>query len=178
VGDEMADTLEVDIEYLRQRLRYEPETGKLYWLDYEGMPVNWRTKHAGKEAFTSHHTGYKAGKINSIKFLAHRVAWALYCGKWPNEQIDHINGVRCDNRITNLRAVTPQENQRNRKKQANNTSGVCGVYWDLNRGKWRARIKLDRGYRHLGHFDNLEDAAKVRKEAEVKHEFHENYGRD
>jgi HNH endonuclease len=178
VGDEVTDTLEVDIDYLRQRLRYEPEAGKLYWLDYEDMPKRWRTRWAGKEALAAHNgQGYKTGRIGGTQFLAHRVAWALWCGKWPDEQIDHINGVRCDNRITNLRAVTPQENQRNRKKQANNTSGVCGVNWNSGVGKWQARVKVDRISRHLGYFDTLEEATVVRKEAEVKYEFHENYGR-
>ena len=169
----------IDIDYLRQRLRYEPETGKLYWLNYEGMPKWWSIRYAGKEAFTARNgQGYKHGRFCSVTVRSHRVAWALHYGEWPAEQIDHINGVRDDNRIANLRAVSNQENQKNAKKQSNNTSGVVGVSWVNAARKWQVRINTPNKTQHyLGLFDTLEGATKARKGAEIKYGYHENHGR-
>jgi hypothetical protein len=175
----MTDTLEVDIDYLRQRLRYEPETGKLYWLASENMPKSWQARWVGREAFTSveGRGSYKRGSIDCVLFKAHRVAWALHYGEWPTEEVDHINGVRDDNRIVNLRVVSSQGNRRNTKRRSDNTSGVCGVY-RKGKSKWRALIVVDGKQKYLGCFGTPEEAAKARKEAEVKYEFHENHGRD
>jgi hypothetical protein len=173
------NALDIDIDYLRQRLRYEPETGKLYWLHYESMPKGWLTKYAGKEAFTAGNgKDYRRGSLDSTQFLAHRVAWALHYGEWPTDQIDHINGVKDDNRVVNLRAVNSQENSKNSKKSSKNTSGVSGVCWHRRYRKWLVGIKLDYKRKHLGYFDTIEEATKARKEAEVKYGFHENHGRD
>jgi hypothetical protein len=169
----------ISIDYLRQRLRYEPETGKLYWLGYEDMPRRWLTRYSGREAFTTQHSkGYKTGYVDTATLFAHRVAWALYYGGWPTKQIDHINGVRHDNKISNLRVVSCQENNRNAKRREDNTSSVCGVYRKKSGGRWVAQIKVYGKQKYLGCFDTLEEATKVRKEAEVKYEFHENHGRD
>lgn len=175
----MGKTETIDIDYLRQRLRYEPETGKLYWLDCEGMPKSWLTKFSGREAFTTQHSrGYKIGHVTPATLFAHRVAWALYYGGWPTEQIDHINGVKHDNKISNLRVVSSQENNRNVKRREDNTSGVCGVYRKESGRRWVAQIVVEGKQKYLGCFDTLEEATKVRKEAEVKYGYHENHGRD
>jgi hypothetical protein len=165
------------IDYLRKRLRYEPETGKLFWLDYEGMPTKWRTRYAGKEAFTSDDgKGYLLGGIEDRLFRAHRVAWALYTGEWPTDQIDHINGVRDDNRISNLRVVSNQENLKNASMRRNNTSGVTGVCWHKLQRKWVAQIKINGRRLNLGLFDTIEEAAAVRKEASIKYGYTERHG--
>jgi hypothetical protein len=164
------------VDYLRKRLRYEPETGKLFWLDYEGMPQRWLTRWAGKEAFTAYSNGYLIGGICGVMFLAHRVAYAIHYGEWPDDQIDHINGVRRDNRISNLRVVNHQENLRNANMKRNNTSGITGVVLHKSTGKWLARICV--GYRriHIGYFDTLEEATAARKEAAAKYGFTERHG--
>ena len=165
------------VDYLRKRLRYEPETGKLFWLDYAEMPSHWRTRFAGKEAFiTVNGHGYRTGNIDRAKFRAHRVAWAIHYGQWPSRQIDHKNGVRADNRIENLRVVTPQENMRNSKMRCDNASGVSGVSWVKARGKWLARIKIDGRPKHLGLFDSIEDAAAARAEASARYGFSSRHG--
>jgi hypothetical protein len=165
------------IDYLRQRLRYEPETGKLFWLDYEGMPKRWRTRFAGKEAFTADDgEGYLRGGIDTHLFRAHRVAWALHYGEWPDDQIDHINGVRDDNRIINLRVVGILDNNRNKAMHSNNTSGVTGVVWYKPYCKWQTRIKVNGRTLFLGYFDSFEEAAAVRKEASIKYGFTERHG--
>lgn len=165
------------IDYLRKRLRYEPETGKLFWLDYEGMPNNWRARWADKEAFTSvTELGYLKGKIDGVTFKSHRVAYAIHHGVWPTLCIDHINGVRNDNRISNLRVVSQQENCHNATMQNNNKSGVNGVHWHKTAGKWVAQIGVNNRMKHLGLFNTIEEAAAARKEAADKHGYTERHG--
>jgi hypothetical protein len=165
------------IEYLRQRLRYEPDTGKLFWLDYEGMPNNWRARFAGKEAFTYLGVGgYYQGSVGGALYHAHRVIWAIYHGKWPTHHIDHINGVGADNRIVNLRDVTRQENMKNMKMPKNNTSSVTGVVWDKAAHKWKVQIQVDNRTLHLGRFSTFEEAAEARKTAAKKYGFTERHG--
>jgi hypothetical protein len=173
----MTDKNLPSIDYLHKRLRYEPETGKLFWRDCEDMPVQWRARYAGKEAFTALSThGYPYGAVDDRKFSAHRIIWAIHHGYWPRDQIDHINGIRVDNRISNLRVVTHEENQRNSSMKRNNTSGVTGVSWNKLRSKWMARIMIDGRYRHLGSFDTLDAAAEVRAEASRKHGYTDRHG--
>lgn len=164
------------VDYLRKRLRYEPETGKLFWLDYEGMPKRWRTRYSGKEAFTSNADGYRQGKIDGVRFLAHRVVWAIHHGEWPNDQIDHINGVKDNNRVSNLRVVSNTENHRNKTMRSDNTSGTTGVYWRKSCRKWTASIMVDSRHKYLGYFDTIEEAAAARKEASAKYGFTERHG--
>lgn len=165
------------IDYLRKRLRYEPDTGKLFWLDYDGMPKYWLTRYAGKEAFTAAKPeGYRLGQISGLTFSAHRIAWAIYYDEWPDDQIDHVNGVKDDNRISNIRVVNSQENHKNMPMQSNNTSGITGVTWDNRKRKWKAQIVVDRRCINLGYFNTLEEAAAVRKEAAIKYGFTERHG--
>jgi hypothetical protein len=173
----MRETRTLPIDYLRKRLRYEPDTGKLFWLDYEGMPQKWRTRYVGKEALASlSRKGYKKGKIGGVDCYAHRVAYALHHTEWPSDQIDHVNGVKTDNRIINLRVVTNQENNRNVPMRRNNSSGVTGVCWDKRVSKWRANVVVGGKFKHLGYFDTVEEAAAVRKAASEKYGFTERHG--
>lgn len=173
-------------ELLRELLDYDPETGKLTWLprtkdNHPNDQVRRRlnTQFAGREAFTTTSSkGYKRGILLNRDFLAHRVIWALHTGAWPEDQIDHVNGNRSDNRIENLRVVSNQENQKNQRLYSNNTSGYMGVLWNKGCKRWSSRIQVDGGNLHLGLFDDIEDAIAARKEAEIKHGFHENHGRD
>lgn len=176
-------------ELLRKLLRYEPETGKLFWKERsvdmfsdgkqtaEHNCASWNEKYAGKEAFTAGDRGYKQGLILGRNYKAHRVIWALVNGEWP-DNIDHINGIRDDNRIDNLRSVSQAENNRNAKRRSNNTSGVCGVHWYKRGNKWVAQIRADGNIKHLGYFTDFDDAVAARKEAEIEHGYHENHGRD
>ena len=165
------------IDYLRKRLRYESETGKLFWLNYEKMPQRWRTRYADKEAFTFlSGKGYKKGKIDGSTYFAHRIVYALHYAEWPTDQIDHINGVKTDNRISNLRVVTNQENHRNSPMRRDNSSGVTGVYLHKDTGKWYAGITVGGKFKKLGLFDTLEEAAEARKAASEKYGFSERHG--
>lgn len=175
---------------LRKLLRYEPETGKLFWKRRTPDMFNecsqgrerrcaiWNTKFAEKEALASSEgRGSLHGRIFNKAYKAHRVAWALYNGEWPTHEIDHINHIPNDNRIANLRCVIGRENSRNLPMRIDNNSGATGVAWHKKAGKWRARIKVDRDL-HLGLFDTFEDALAARRSAEAKYKFHPNHGRD
>jgi len=177
-------------ETIRKLLEYNPATGKLFWRERSTEFFNdgkrsaetacrcWNARHAGKEAFTADHgDGYRHGRILDRVYFAHRVIWALTHGEWPVDQIDHINGVKDDNRIKNLRAVTHQENSKNQKLRDTNTSGHVGVCWYEQTRKWQARIRVNGRCVHLGYFVRKDDAIDARKAAEVEYDYHPNHGR-
>ncbi|MHC2481555.1 HNH endonuclease signature motif containing protein [Rhizobium leguminosarum] len=172
-------------------LKYDSETGKLYWLERpvemfsdaflgsEWSAKKWNTRYAGKEAFTAlDGGGYHYGQIFKRPHRAHRVGWLLHTGFWPEHQIDHINGVRTDNRIANLRDVTHAENNKNNCLRSDNYSGHPGVGWCNKRKMWRARIMELGRETHIGYFTDFDTAVQIRKKAEIDHNFHPNHGRD
>lgn len=93
-------------------------------------------------------------------------------------EIDHENHIRNDNRIENLRLVSSKGNKKNTTRRCDNTSGVTGVHWFKRECKWKVQIKVDGKQRHLGLFDNLDDAVAARKAAERQYGFHENHGNE
>ena len=95
-------------EYLKSLLDYNPETGKFIWK----VSKNNRVK-SGSEAGTIQSSGHRSILIDKKDYLAHRLAWLWYYGRWPEDQIDHINHNPDDNRIENLREVSNQENGKN-----------------------------------------------------------------
>lgn len=167
-----------DIDTLHQLLRYEPETGKLFWKERDDVRPGWNTRWAGKEAFTAvDGHGYKMGRISYTIFRAHRVIMAMANGEWPTEEVDHINGVRDDNRLSNLRLVSRSENARNLRRPSDNTSGHVGVSWHKASRKWRASIKTNGEQKYLGIFTKKADAIAARNAAEAELGFHRNHGR-
>ena len=163
-------------EVLRQLMTYDPETGKLFWKERGPEQAAWNRAWAGKETFTapSGH-GYRVGHINGSKYYAHRVAFAYVHGKWPDAHIDHINGDRADNRLSNLRPATNSENMRNMSAPRSNKSGAKGVSWSSARMKWEARIRTDAGSKFLGYFDTVHEAAEAYRRAAL--EFHGAFAR-
>ena len=144
-------------------LAYNPKTGQLY---RKGKPVGC----VGSD-------GYLIVTLDGKQLKAHRVAWAIHHGKFPEGHVDHINGDRTDNRIENLRDVTRQENQRNLKKPSHNKSGVVGVSWDASRGSWYASIQVGGKTKNLGRWQDKRCAVAIRRVAEHVYGFHENHGR-
>lgn len=154
---------------IREQLSYDPETGVFRWL------VSRPGVAAGSEAGTFTSEGYRQIALDRRSFRAHRIAFVLMTGQWPENEVDHVNGDRADNRWTNLRDVTCAENHRNRAIPANNTSGHMGV--SFQDGTWRASIFCDGQYINLGRFANKADAIAARTDAEREYGFHENHGR-
>lgn len=175
---------ELPVEDLRKLLSYDPETGTLTWLprpremfSSQRAFSTWDSRYSGKAAFTSiGNHGYYQGGIHASKYLAHRVAWALHHGEWPKDQIDHQNGCKTDNRITNLRVVTSAENNKNQKIKKNNTSGYNGVTWSKSANRWMAYIQINGSMKNLGLFTNLDDAVIARTQADIDHGYHPGHG--
>lgn len=142
-----------ELELFRDRLRYEPDTGKFFWR--YTLPKA-RSIKAGDEAGTPDQ-GYVKIKLNGRRYAAHRIAWLLTYGEWPQQAIDHINGVRSDNRIANLRDVAPIVNSHNRRNaNPKNTTGFLGV--SVAGSKFMAVICVEGRRICLGRFDTPEEA--------------------
>lgn len=148
---------ELTQENLKEILDYNPNTGVFYWK-------------VGKK------TGQVCGKPNVRDYVymhilgkaysGHRLAWFYMTGKWPKNQIDHINRIKSDNRFQNLRDVTRSQNLMNKTKYSNNKSGFKGVSY---RKPWSVSITYDGVINTLGHFENKEEAARVYDKAAIEH---------
>jgi hypothetical protein len=170
---------------LRRVLSYDHTTGALVWLERDAdlhgsatMVKTWNKLHAGKPAFQATSTkGYKSGWVFGLQMQAHRAAWAIHYGEWPQGEIDHINGDKADNRIENLRVVTSRQNAMNRPLRCDNLSGHVGVYWVGSLNKWMAQIKVDGKQKTIGRYKTLAEAVDARKDAEQRYGYHPNHGR-
>ena len=144
---------------LKNVLHYNPETGIFTWR------VNRGPAKIGDVSGCPDKSGYIVIGLSGKRYKAHRLSW-LYCyGEFPPSQIDHINRVKSDNRIANLRLATNAENKQNTSKQRNNTSGCTGVYFQKNGGKWIAYIKLNNRQIYLGIYNTKEEAILARSSA-------------
>lgn len=160
----------VSRELLIRKFTYDPETGLLIRRENSG------TAKAGDVAGSHHSLGYIEVRVTGKLIKAHRIIWMMVHGEWPKSQIDHINGVRNDNRIENLREADNALNMKNKRNYSNNRSGLPGV--QFCRGKWHTNIKSSPGRQaHIGCFDSLFEAACARKSAENKFGYHKNHGR-
>lgn len=178
----------IKVSTLHERLSCDYEAGTLVWkqarpIDFKNGPVNtaeataaqWNKRMAGKPAFTALNKGYRVGNLQGRVIQAHRVVWAMYHGKWPAMEIDHINGNRADNRITNLRDCERAENAKNMSAWKGR-EGMVGVS-EMKSGKYRAYIRPSRKQIHLGVFETIPEARAAVAVAREKYGFHENHGK-
>ena len=158
-------------ERLKSLMNYEPETGVFTWLM---KPC--RNVRVGEVAGSLNKgTGYVRVIVDRKRYLAHRLAWLYIYGDLPPDQLDHINRIKTDNRIGNLRLANNAENHQNMPMPRNNTSGHIGVCWKKKSQKWEARITINKKQIHLGSFTDLSEAIAARKAAEVNfHTFQHN----
>lgn len=157
---------DLTVDLLNELFEYDKEAGDLIWKA-KGRGI---TNGAIVGCATTE--GYRQVTINAKSYLVHRVVFLLHKGYLP-KTLDHINGDRADNRIENLRPVTANQNQHNRKLNSNNTSGYKGVSWCKSRNKWKAAVRLESKRINLGSFDNLEEAAEAARAA--REELHGDY---
>jgi hypothetical protein len=127
---------------------------------------------AGTKAGTRERRGYIMIGIDSQRHMAHRLAWLYVYGEFPKTDIDHINNIKDDNRIVNLRLVTRKQNMQNVLAHKHNTSGFKGVSWHKPKNKWRAYIFVDYKQLYLGLFETKEAAAAARLAAEKTYHSH------
>lgn len=168
-------------------LEYEPSTGVLTWRarrkDLFSSDKSWRTwntRFAGVAAGTIKQSAgkeYVQVRVLGRCYPAHRLIWTMLHGGIPDSMvIDHVNGDGTDNRLSNIRSVTHQENQQNMVLRKDNETGVPGVRWVPARKKWYAKITVNKLVIHLGCFETPEEAASARYIAQRQAGFHPLHG--
>jgi len=161
---------------LKHYLHYDPWTGVFTWI----RNSNRGRVRVGQKAGTPYtcHSGKTYIRIgySGRQYGAHRLAFLYITGKYPPQEVDHINGDGTDNTWTNLRRVDKAANGRNQKIHSNNSSGVAGVYWNRNLKKWHVQISVNRKRKHVCFSDSLLEAVCSRKAAERKYGYHPNHG--
>ncbi|SER52034.1 MULTISPECIES: HNH endonuclease [Pseudomonas] len=150
-------------EILKTCLKYEPETGIFYHLPKRGL------MRPGEVAGSPTTNGYIQITVKGKGYQSHRLAWLYMTGSFPADQIDHINGIKTDNRWQNLREATKAQNQANIRTRKDSRSGIKGVRWDRSTGKWLAEIRANNKVIHVGRFKSLDDAVREIRDARNKH---------
>lgn len=140
----------------KEHLTYCPKTGVFHW-SRDGKNVK-----SGDVAGSHDADGYIVINVNGHPLKAHRLAWFWFYGVMPKETIDHINRVRDDNRIENLREATRLEQGHNLGLNIRNKSGHAGVFWSKKSKKWQAQISIKGQRFHVGLFDTLDEAVHRR----------------
>jgi len=163
-------TLFINQSEIKGAVSYDPETGVFRW----SVP---RCKvQVGAVAGFERADGYIHIKINGRSYLGHILAWVYVHGSMPTGEIDHINHIRRDNRIKNLRDVPATENAKNRKRYKNNSTGHAGVFLRKDSGRYTANINANGVLKHLGTFKTKDEAVSARAAAEELYGYHENHG--
>jgi hypothetical protein len=142
---------EAILRMVNEQLSYSPETGEFRWMVAKrggncivgGLAGSFKSKRNAVYVM-----------VNKRMFLAHRLAWLVTYGVWPEKTIDHINGDGRDNRIANLRLADSSEQKMNGGWRTDNTSGYRGVTFDKRRMKWKAQIKMRGKHHNIGHYDS------------------------
>lgn len=140
----------ITAEYLRGVLNYDKEMGQFTWIKRCSTNVP-----AGTKTGCINTIGYRVIRINKKLYAAHRLAWLYIHGRWPNTEIDHINGKRDDNRLCNLRECTRSENNQNRPI---GSSGLIGARYRKDRNKYYSSINAFGKNHYLGQYDDAASA--------------------
>ena len=148
----MATDKEISIERIRELFDYDPLTGIVTRRKYLASNAQ-----VGAIVGSINSDGYLACDVDERSIKVHRLCWAHYYGTWPEEQVDHRDGIRTNNSIANLREATNQQNQFNRGPTKRNKHGLRGV--QFRDGRWVARIRTGDHQIHLGSFKTKEEAA-------------------
>jgi hypothetical protein len=147
---------------LRQLLDYDPNTGHLTWIKKINKGTVLKSRAGTKQA-----DGYRSVKLYGRKYLEHRLIWCWVHGDYPSQHLDHINHIRDDNRIINLREVTISENARNRLTR-NSRTGEKGIWYCRRRKRYIAEIVLNGKKIYQASFEDPDEAIKQRKLKEIE----------
>lgn len=140
-------------ESLVQMLDYDPECGTFRWK----VSTNGRALIGAEAGCVSGTTGYRVIRKGKMLMAAHRLAWFYVHGAWPSKDVDHIDGIKTNNAIANLREVCQMENQQNRKKSHRDSSSkILGISLDKRRNLWKAEISVYKVRQFLGYFETPE----------------------
>lgn len=149
------------LERLQELLSYDPETGRFVRL----VSTSSRARAGDRPGYLDRSHGYRAICIDGKEYYEHRLAWLYMTGEWPEQQIDHRNNDRSDNRFSNLRKAAERQNKKSLKMHRDGTSGVKGVTWHKKAGKWMAQIQSDGKHVYLGLHDSIDEAKEAYNEA-------------
>lgn len=160
------------------------EVDDLFWIDPEKGEVIWKNPQVfnanflrGKPAGTFGHVlGYVMICIKRKSYKRHRLIWFYVHKRWPENDLDHIDGDNTNDKISNLREATRAQNMWNSIISKRNKSGTKGVSWSAQKGKWNAQLMVNGHLVRLGQFKLLDDAVNARKSAELV--YHQGYRRE
>ena len=157
-------TVDLTAQRAHDLFDYNPTTGVLVRKFWRGGRGGAGTTVGVKTAL-----GYLQIRVDGRHYLVHRVAWLMTHGNWPAEQIDHIDRVRDNNKLSNLREATNAENLRNKGQYRTNKSGATGVHFNRQRKKWEAAFVIDGARKYVGLYRSVEEASEARAEAQRGH---------
>lgn len=156
---------------LKSILKYDAKSGLFTWKMTKGRARK------GNVAGNKHQSGYISIMYKGKAYQAHRLAWLYEYGEMPEGEIDHINQIKDDNRIDNLRDVDRATNAKNMPQLTTNKSGYTGISWSKSKKRWRATIGIEGKQFHLGYYAELEDAIKARRREEKFEEYSPIHGK-
>jgi hypothetical protein len=155
--------VQLTLDRARELFDYDPDTGLLTYRIKNGK------KTAGSVAGTLRPDGYIQIGVDYGLYMAHRIAWLLMTGEWPEPECDHEDTDRSNNRWDNLRQATSSQNKCNKSPRSNNKSGYRGVSWNKKNKRWCAFIQIRRKTKYLGSFTDKEKAFQVYCAAAAEH---------
>ena len=158
-------------ELLTSYLKYNETKGEFTWIKRPNKNIHLHTR-----AGTKNSAGYRVISLFGKRYPEHRLAWFYVHGEMPKQEIDHINQIRDDNRISNLRQVTGSENQRNKTRKDSRVVEI-GIWWCRRRKRYIAEISLNGKKVYQKSFTDIDEAISARKAKALELGFHENHGK-
>jgi hypothetical protein len=159
-------------------IEYPSKSDIIERLTYNVDNGLFHSKKSGRKIGYLDKDGYLVINIKGQEYRAHKLAAIILNLYEEGMEVDHVNGIRNDNRKCNIRVVTKKENAKNKRLRINNNSGIHGVSMIKETGRWRVRISTDKNrYKHIGCFISFFEACCARKSAELTYGYHLNHGR-
>ena len=149
------------MERIKEFLKYEPDTGKFFWVKNNLRDKTWHSNFEGKEAGSLKPSGYINIHFEYKRYQAHKLAWYFMTGEWPDKDVDHIDRIRNNNKWDNLSLASKQQNRFNSICPVNSISGVKGVSFIKRLGKWKSRITYEGKTYSLGCHLTMEEAKEA-----------------